>query len=151
MESTGRIFRCPRCFKQVIICRLCDRGQRYCSSSCSETARYHAQRSARHRYQQSRKGRLKHAHRMRHYRRRQQRVTHQGSQTAVPNDLLQANPADVRKSPVTTYPLADARRFQCHFCGCDCSELVRLDFLQRRRVRPITPFDPRGKQNADSP
>jgi hypothetical protein len=88
---------------------------------------------------------------MRHYRRRKQIVTHQGSQPLVPNGLLQANSADVRKSPVTHYQSVVARRFQCHFCGCDCSEFVRLDFLQRRRVRYINPLDPRGSRDDYSP
>jgi len=101
MESTGRIFTCVRCFKQVIICSRCDRGQRYCSPDCSETARNHSQRAASHRYQQSREGRIKHALRMRLYRLRQQIVTHQGSQSSAPNGLLQANSTDARKSSVT--------------------------------------------------
>jgi hypothetical protein len=41
--------------------------------------------------------------------------------------------------------------FQCHFCGCHCSEFVRLDFLQRRRVRYINPLDQRGSRNDYSP
>ena len=151
MESTGRIFTCVHCFKQVIICSRCDRGQRYCSPECSETARNHSQRAASHRYQQSREGRVKHALRMRHYRRRKQIVTHQGSQPLVPNGLLQANSADARKSSVTFHQSVVARRFQCHFCGCDCSEFVRLDFLQRRQVLYINPLDPRGSRNDYSP
>ena len=101
MESTGRIFKCVRCIKQVIICRRCDRGQRYCSPDCSKTARIIHNARHSHRYQQSREGRLKHARRMRHYRRRKQIVTHQGSQSISPNGLLQANSADARKSSVT--------------------------------------------------
>ena len=151
MESTGRIFTCVHCFKQVIICSLCDRGQRYCSPDCSEIARNHSQRAASHRYQKSREGRVKHALRMRHYRRRKQIVTHQGSQSSVPNGLLQANPGDARKSSVTRHQPVVAISFQCHFCGCQCSEFMRLDFLQRRRVRYINPLDPRGSRNDYSP
>jgi len=151
MESTGRIFKCVLCSKQVIICRLCDRGQRYCSAGCSEMARADAQKTARHRYQQSRNGRVKHALRMRTYRRRKQIVTHQGSQSSAQNGLLQANPADAKISSVTPYQSVVARRFQCHFCGCHCSEFVRLDFLQRHWVRPINSLDPKGNNDAYSP
>ena len=151
MESTGRIFKCARCFKQVIICSRCDRGQRYCSPDCSETARNHSQRAASHRYQQSREGRIKHALRMRLYRLRKQIVTHQGSQPLVPNGLLQTNSADTRKSDAAPFQSMVTRRFQCHFCGCHCSEFVRLDFLQRCRVRYIIPLDQRGSRNDYSP
>ena len=151
MESTGRIFKCVLCKKQVLICRLCDRGQRYCSPDCSNTARTQAQKAASHRYQQSRLGRSNHARRMRHYRRRKQIVTHQGSQSTTPNDLLQANPADASKSSVTPDQPVATEKFQCHFCGCFCSEFVRLDFLQRRRVIYLNPFDPRGNRNDYSP
>jgi hypothetical protein len=151
MESTGRIFKCARCFKQVIICSRCDRGQRYCSPDCSETARNHSQRAASHRYQQSREGRIKHALRMRLYRLRKQIVTHQGSQPWVPNGLLQTNPADTRKADAAPFQSVVTRRIQCHFCGCHCSEFVRLDFLQRRRVRYLNPLDQRGSRNDYSP
>ena len=151
MESTGRIFKCARCFKQVIICSRCDRGQRYCSPDCSETARNHSQRAASHRYQQSREGRIKHALRMRLYRLRKQIVTHQGSQSSAPNGLLQANSTDARKSSVTLHQPVVAISFQCHFCGCHCSEFVRLDFLQHCRVRYINPLDQRGSRNDYSP
>jgi len=151
MESTGRIFKCARCFKQVIICSRCDRGQRYCSPDCSETARNHSQRAASHRYQKSREGRIKHALRMRLYRLRKQIVTHQGSQPWVPNGLLQTNSADTRQSDTAPFQSVVTRRFQCHFCGCHCSEFVRLDFLQRRRVRYLNTLDQRGSQNDYSP
>ncbi len=151
MESTGRIFKCARCFKQVIICSRCDRGQRYCSPDCSGTARNHSQRAASHRYQQSREGRIKHALRMRLYRLRKQIVTHQGSQPLVPNGLLQTNPADTRKSDAAPFQSVVTRRIQCHFCGCHCSEFVRLDFLQRRRDRYLNPLDQRGSRNDYSP
>lgn len=151
MESTGRIFKCVLCCKQVLICRFCDRGQRYCSPYCSNTARKQAQKASSHRYQQSRLGKSNHAHRMRHYRRRKQIVTHQGSRLSTSNDLLQANPADASQSSVTPDRSVSTEMFRCHFCGCPCSEFVRLDFLQRRRVSYPNPFDPRGNRNDHSP
>jgi hypothetical protein len=125
MESKSRIFTCVHCFKQVIICRLCDRGQRYCSPDCANISCNGSQRTAGHRYQQSRQGRYKHALRMRHYRHRKQIVTHQGSQPLVPNGLLKANSADTRKADTAPYQSVVARRFQCHFCSCHCS-LLRI-------------------------
>jgi hypothetical protein len=78
-------------------------------------------------------------------------VTHQGSQSSAPNGLLQANSTDARKSSVTRHQPVVAISFQCHFCGCHCSEFVRLDFLQRCRVRYINPLDQRGSRNDYSP
>jgi len=137
MVSTGRLSQCVRCFKQIIICSSCDRGQRYCSSDCSNTSRRSAQREAGHRYQQSRLGRIKPALRMRQYRRRKQIVTHQGSQPSAQNGLLQANSVDVEQIQAASHQSVVAGKFQCHFCGCHCSELVRLDFIRRRRVSRI--------------
>lgn len=151
MPSTGRLFQCVRCFKQIIICSSCDRGQRYCSPDCSNTSRIGAQREAGHRYQQSRKGRIKHALRMRHYRRRKQIVTHQGSQPSAQNGLLQANSVDVEQIQATSHQSVIARKFQCHFCGCHCSELMRLDFIRRRRVSYSNPLERRGNRNDYSP
>ena len=77
MTSTGRFYLCQRCRLQVIICRRCDRGQIYCSDACSKAARCEALRSSGRRYQQSLKGRLKHAERAHRYRQRKNKVTHQ--------------------------------------------------------------------------
>jgi len=151
MEATARLFQCVLCSKQVIICSRCDRGQRYCSSECSETARSKAQTAAARRYQQSRLGRSNHARRMHDYRRRKQIVTHQGSLPPASNDLLQANSVEARIPPDLPDPSVLGIQFQCHLCGCDCSEFVRLEFLQCRRVRPIHLFDQRGHQNGYSP
>jgi len=151
MVSTGRLFNCARCLKQTFICSLCDRGQRYCSPDCSKMARALSQRSARHRYQQSRNGRLKHALRMHAYRHRKQIVTHQGSWLPGSDGLLQATPEEPKKSTAMPRQPMFATMYQCHFCGRQCPELVRLDFLQRRRVRPINPFDRRGQKNDYSP
>jgi len=66
-----RMFGCTRCQTQVFICSDCDRGQIYCGTACSRTARAQHHREADRRYQQSRKGRFTHAARARRYRRRQ--------------------------------------------------------------------------------
>ena len=151
IESTGRLFSCAHCHKQVIICSCCDRGQRYCSPDCATISRNKSQRAASHRYQQSRKGRLKHALRNRHYRHRKQIVTHQGSKPSAQNDLLTANSKQTGKSAVTALATTHFRTLSCHFCGNHCSEFVRLDFLYRHRVHYIDPLNRRGARNDYSP
>ena len=84
MTSTGRFYLCQRC-------RRCDRGQIYCSDACSKAARCEVLRASGRRYQQSSKGRFKHAERAHRYRQRKNKVTHQGSTTLAQGDLLTAN------------------------------------------------------------
>lgn len=151
MQSTGRLFKCVLCFMQVIICSSCDRGQRYCSSYCSNTVRSRSQKAASYRYQQSRQGKLNHARRMRHYRYRKQIVTHQGSPSPGLNDLLQANPENAKNPVVTSRFAVVPEKYTCHFCGHPCSEFVRLAFLHRRRVHYLNPFDLRGNRHDYSP
>jgi hypothetical protein len=63
-----------------VICRGCDRGNRYCSPACSQQSRTEAQAEAGKRYQQSKQGSANHARRQRDYSdRRKQKLTHQGS------------------------------------------------------------------------
>ena len=74
-----RLYRCQRCGCVVLICGRCDRGQRYCASGCAHEARQACLRRAGKRYQQSSKGRRRHAARQQGHRHRQkQKVTHQG-------------------------------------------------------------------------
>jgi hypothetical protein len=57
-----------------VICRRCDRGNRYCSSRCAEIARLESIRRARARYQKSAAGRVLHcAAQRRHRRQRRQK------------------------------------------------------------------------------
>lgn len=100
MDRPGRLFVCARCRVQVVLCRRCDHGQRYCTRSCSRQARGSARRRSAQRYQRSRGGRRVHAARSRRWRERQPRidpgpsdalankVTHQGSQDPVPDAPL---------------------------------------------------------------
>ena len=66
--STGRLFNCQRCRKQVVICTACDRGQRYCSRSCSNQSRVENCRAARRRYARTPRGRLSSRVRQRRHR-----------------------------------------------------------------------------------
>jgi len=151
MKFTCRLFLCVRCRTQVLICSRCDRGQIYCSDVCSKTARCESSRAAGHRYQQTPKGRHKHAERARCHRQRKNKVTHQGSTTPAQGDLLAANSVPDRELD-DAKPLSNNKSgVHCHFCGAICSEFVRRSFLHRHRVPNIAQFDRRGTQNDHSP
>ncbi len=151
MTTTGRFYLCQRCRTQVIICSRCDRGQIYCSDDCSKAARCEALRASGRRYQQSSKGRFKHAARARRYRQRRNKVTHQGSTAPAQDDLLAANsvpdPDQYEFKPLS----ASKSDVHCHFCGAICSAFVRRNFLHRHRVPNIAQLDRRGTQHDHSP
>lgn len=151
MKAFNRFYLCARCLKQVFICSRCDRGQIYCADGCAKIARIQSSRAAGRRYQQSRQGRFKLAERARRHRLRKQNVTHQGSESAAPNDLLPANSAKVEKPVVLHRQTRPAGTLQCHFCGASCSEFVRNNFLHRRRVPNIVKVDRKGTEHDYSP
>ncbi len=144
MKSTCRLFLCAKCRKQVLICSRCDRGQRYCSTDCSQTARYQSQQAAGYRYQQSRRGRCKHAERAHRYRHRQNKVTHQGSEPTEQSGLLSSNSTKTEKRVNLDRKCALSESSHCHFCGCSCSSFIRYHFLHRHRVPTIVKTDPTG-------
>jgi hypothetical protein len=76
-----RLCRAGACGSVFYVCRLCDRGQRYCSERCRDKSRREQRRAANRRHQRSPEGRLDHRDRQREYRRRlvARRVTDQGS------------------------------------------------------------------------
>lgn len=137
METVGRFFLCACCRTQVLICSDCDRGQIYCSGTCSQLVRRASVRKAGRRYQSSRRGRFAHARRMCRYRARQEKVTHQGSLPSPANALLAVDSATATSTtltlPVCTAPIVSASH--CHFCDCRCSEFVRTGFLRGRPVQ----------------
>ena len=149
MESSGRLFLCAKCRKQVLICRGCDHGQCYCPE-CAPTVRRGAVREAGKRYQNTRRGRHTHAERSRRYRARQNKVTHQGSPRLTPDDVLVTNSTTrlaVSPNPLSS-PVSSPR---CHFCAGRCSDFVRTGHLRRRVSRPVMPFDRRGIHRDHSP
>ncbi len=83
MPPSFRLFNCLRCFLLTKVCTPCDRGQVYCAAECSHEARREKNREAGKRYQESDRGKLKHAARQVRYRMRstecRRNVTHQGS------------------------------------------------------------------------
>ena len=139
MEKDARLFSCAHCYQQRMICSCCDRGNIYCSPECSQSARKEWVRSAGRRYQNTHRGKHKHAARQRRYRQCQKessfakamedkKVTHQGSPVSLANDLL---------SPELTKPTIDlmaetTSQIRCHFCHKRCSDFVRLGFMRGR-------------------
>ena len=141
-----RRFYCARCREAVVICRRCDRGQRYCGSACSAEARRESLRRAGKRYQASPAGREANAERQRRFRRRRvSGVTHRGYQ----------NPSDRPQSPRTASLVSRWNEHQpsrdatsdgrtpstrvtsaeeplCSRCSCPCSHFSRFGFLERR-------------------
>lgn len=76
-EDDCRLFNCQQCGRQRRICRRCDRGQRYCSTSCRQQARRRCVAQANARYQHSARGARVHAARQARWRARQkEKVTH---------------------------------------------------------------------------
>ena len=136
MPATGRLFVCARCRAQVIVCRRCDRGQIYCDGDCSMASRQASMRVAGQRYQRSRHGRFAHAERMRRYRSRQNKVTHQGS--AVPAaDALLAPTSTTSAARVAVPATAPFVPEHCHFCHRVGPGFVRLGPLRRRVFRDV--------------
>ena len=152
-EQPARMFLCACCRVQVIVCSHCDRGQRYCAAGCSERTRQHLQGQAAKRYQNSLKGRHRHAGRMRRWRARRRvkanKVTHQGCMDTPANDVLGASPS--LPLPPTSEPLctpspalpslqsavapaqAVPDQRHCHFCGTKVSAALRLNLLRWQR------------------
>jgi hypothetical protein len=129
MECSARLFHCAGCHGQVIICRHCDRGHRYCSRECARLARQTSRLAAAQRYQTSRRGRHQHARRQQVYRQRQQKkVTHQSSPLPAADDLLPPRSREwVKPKKRSTRP-DDIR---CDFCGRRCSRFLRRGFLHQ--------------------
>jgi hypothetical protein len=88
MHGSSRLYGCLNCNSPLVICRHCDRGNRYCKP-CAPAMYLKARRRANKRYQSTYRGRINHAARQKSYRERQkQKVTHQGSKGRSVRDLL---------------------------------------------------------------
>lgn len=111
------------------LCLHCDRGQRYCSLACRQTARREQCRRANQRHQQSEEGRLDHCDRQRAYRSRQNqaRVTDQGSVSRISPALSSCEPVAVVAAAVLAvscwalrhrYPeTGPGKLLSCRICG----------------------------------
>ncbi|MCP4995618.1 MAG: hypothetical protein GY934_17860 [Gammaproteobacteria bacterium] len=124
MENTARLYNCARCHSHVTICSYCDRGNIYCSGHCTNVARNESLRAAGKRYQNTYRGRLKHAERQRCYRSRYKKVTHQGSPEPPSND-----PLTTRSDTPAAVAIIENEGIRCHFCGRLCSAFLRLEYL----------------------
>jgi hypothetical protein len=101
--ESHRIYCCGRCGKLVVICRRCDRGNVYCAAACAELSRRESNRRHGRNYQQSGRGRMKHADRQACYRERlRQKVTQQGFAAAPPL------PTEDRKQSLVAEPVKTA-------------------------------------------
>lgn len=132
MENSARLFNCARCHRQVTICSDCDRGNIYCGQACSKIARKESLQAADQRYQNSQRGRLKHAARQQRYRQRQKenaekKVTDHGSPVSPPDVLL---PPEVNEPPKRV-AASVTHDIHCHFCGRSCLVFLRAGFLRR--------------------
>lgn len=126
METSSRLYHCALCRIQCLICSHCDRGQIYCGSDCSQIARKNSIKDAEKRYQNTRRGRMKHALRQQHYRERlKQKVTDQGSLRSSVNALLPS--VKIRTDTVKLRPY-----LTCCCCQKMTSDSIRHDFLKKR-------------------
>lgn len=138
----ARLFLCARCQRQVRICSRCDRGQQYCGALCAGISRGESMRAAGARYQQTRRGRHRHAERQRRYRTRCQerrgraKVTHHGSPAPPIGASLVHHRPLIREASLTVSSLPTTS-VHCHFCARPISDFVRLGWLRSRvhRVR----------------
>ncbi len=93
LEFRRRVCNLAACRAVFFICRHCDRGHRYCRSSCRLQARHQQLRDANRRHQQSEEGRLDHLDRQHQYLcRRRCANSHQQELSPVQADAPQPPP-----------------------------------------------------------
>lgn len=138
--------RFPLCWRQVVICRSCDRGQVYCSGACSARSRSERRREARKRYRRTEKGRETGRRRQRRYRIRQAdlaraaariaRITGTGTAAAVPpgdagsEKTVTDHPSGPPPAPLAAVPTARSGREsppRCAVCGRIVTHVVLAD------------------------
>ncbi len=127
MEPTSRLFSCSRCHIQTVICSHCDRGQIYCSSTCSKASRLQSCRSAERRYQHTPGGKINHALRQKRYRARLRiKVTDHGYIAPAQDGLLHQVKNKAKKSVLMH---VDFNK-QCCFCKKIVPPWFRQGFLR---------------------
>ena len=131
MEQSARLFNCTNCYCHNYICSKCDRGHIYCKK-CAALARGKSQRAASKTYQSTRQGKLNHAKRQQIYHQRQtskmKNMTHHTS-----TDLLHSLPSikpDLLIILKNTAAITTKSSITCDFCSCNCSNFLRVNFLQ---------------------
>ena len=137
MAPSARLFNCARCHAQQVVCRRCDRGQRYCAH-CAARARRDTLRAASRRYQRTPRGRAGNTARQQRFRQRQRGVTHQGSQ---PGTAAVSCAPSVIASPL---PVSITPHIVCHFCGQACAPQLRRRWLRHHtEIRSVIARVPR--------
>jgi hypothetical protein len=147
--ASVRLFLCADCRNQVVICGCCDRGQIYCAEGCAQKARRDTLRCAAQRYQNSSKGRRRHAARQDRYRSRREKVTHHGSPLPPADDLLAPGSLETTSDAVASDDRLRRPITHCHWCGRRWSGLIRQGFL-RRRGHQRASHDRRGSHHGDT-
>lgn len=136
IQNSARGYQCHRCHRQVVICRRCDHGHRYCSDKCAATARADSLKRASRKYRTTRKGRFNNARRQQRFRdrrqQREQKVTHQGSHQKHRHVVLPSKSRWLKKCPKSKQK---TQLTVCHVCGCLCPDFFRQDFISRRRFK----------------
>jgi len=130
VSVSSRLFYCTYCHTQCVICSPCDYGQMYCSTDCSQSARKKSCNEAEKRYQQTQKGKLKHALRQQRYRERQSKI--------VTDHTCQPPPecdSYLSTKNNTHNPLANQSK-KSLFCCC-CRKVVS-DWLRCNFLKPLT-------------
>lgn len=156
---SSRVFECANCSKQIRICTLCDSGQSDCSDVCNiiRLRKFWCKASAK--YQDTHKGRKKHAARQARYhaglKKKSKKMTHtichKVDQILLPVEITAAGPITTsaeRKEtagekpepepkpepPTLSHPQQHKPVVRCDFCGRPCSKLTRLVPLSRRKT-----------------
>lgn len=140
MAGDGRMFSCSWCGEVVVVCRGCDRGQRYCCREHAMLGRSRSQQEAAARYRRTPKGRASNRLRQERFRIRralaaaaapscrQAKVTHHPSPVSGPRARLTACVLQT-KSPLFRL----ARQPSCAYCGDRIAgDWLRRDFCRRR-------------------
>lgn len=159
--ESHRRFYCARCGAAVQLCTRCDRGQRYCGSSCAKSARGESLRRAGKRYRQSARGREANAERQRRFRERRASVTHHSADNGPdepadhpeseqeraqdPPSMAESRTPDPDPTPVAKQGSQASGKIAddpvCDACLRACGRFTRFDFLPpRRRVRGRPPW-----------
>lgn len=135
MNPSARLYQCLRCHSQVVICRQCDRGHRFCGEDCARLSRRDSQRRSAQRYRKTIPGKVSNARRQRLFRQRNSnrqrealstKVTHQGSTSPTHYAPLLIRRWTAHKKAVRDTLVGQIR---CHCCGELCDVFLRRHFL----------------------
>ena len=140
MYRSARQYLCARCGLQVLICSYCDRGNVYCGDNCAKAARKEKQKQAQKRYEKKSKAKKRKAKRQQSYRQRKKtKATHQGSVMIPLYDLLLIELGKLKNKFLKCH-FTTCEHQCCHFCGHQCSDFVRMFFLEQKKSSSFPAF-----------